>query len=49
MTIENVRQWIAVCESAGIEMPEQIVVLDTYARLLEARIYSLSCDKEAGT
>lgn len=39
--IENLRQWIEVCETAGAFIPEQIHQFDAYARLLEAEILSL--------
>lgn len=45
MTIEQVRQWIAVCYKAGMELPEQIYVLDAYATILETRITQLLCDE----
>jgi len=42
MTIDQIRAWIAVCETAGIGVPEQIHVLDAYARLLEAKLLEIA-------
>lgn len=41
MDEKQVRQWITVCEASGIGVPDQVLVLDAYARLLEARIVDL--------
>ena len=44
--IEEIRQWIEVCEKSGIGVPEHVHLLDAYARLLEARIVSLTGEVE---
>lgn len=41
MTIEQVRNWINVCDAAGIGVPEQVRVLDAYATLLESRLLAI--------
>ena len=43
--IEEIRAWIAVCEKARVEVPEQIYLLDAYAVLLEARVSQLLSDR----
>lgn len=45
--IVQIRRWIDVCEAAGTPVPEQVHLLDAYARLLEARVYSLTSAQHA--
>ena len=46
--IEEIRQWIQVCEKGGIQIPEQIYLLDAYATLLEARLMEFQAKTDAG-
>lgn len=44
MEIEKVRKWIQLCQNAGIGVPEQVIVLDVYARLLEANLVNVKAE-----
>ena len=44
--IENLRQWIEVCEKSGIGVPEQIYQFNAYTLLLELRIAVLMRERD---
>ena len=48
--IDEIRAWVDTCDAAGIgdQIPEQLRLMDAYARLLEAKLMSLGVAEPTG-